>query len=103
MAGTTWRLVKRQLFRHSSSRRESGGTSAQGTQLVILPSSVPVPAPDPDPLVRGMNPAPDPSMIYHQAKIIRKTLIPTVLRLLLEFSSLKNDVNVPSKSNEQII
>jgi hypothetical protein len=31
------------------------------------------------------------------AKIVRKTLIPTVLRLLLDFLSLKNDVNVPSK------
>jgi hypothetical protein len=32
---------------------------------------------DPDPLVRGMNPDPDPSI--HQGKIVRKTLIPTVL------------------------
>ncbi len=32
---------------------------------------------------------------YHQAKIVRKTLIPTVLSLLYD---LKNDVNVPSKS-----
>jgi hypothetical protein len=32
---------------------------------------------------------------YHQAKIVRKTLIPTVLLLLLDFLSLKNDVNVP--------
>jgi hypothetical protein len=38
---------------------------------------------------------------YHQANIIRKTLIPTVLWLLLDFLSLKNDVNVPSKSNKQ--
>ncbi len=38
---------------------------------------------------------------YHQAKILRKTLIPTVLWLLLDFLSLKNDVNVPSKSNKQ--
>ncbi len=37
---------------------------------------------------------------YHHAKRVRKTLIPTVcdfFRLL----SLKNDVNVPSKSNKQ--
>ncbi len=33
---------------------------------------------------------------YHQTKIVRKTLIPTVLWLLLDFLSLKNDVNVPS-------
>jgi hypothetical protein len=35
---------------------------------------------DPDPLVRGMDPDSD-----HQAKIVRKTLIPTVLCLLLDF------------------
>jgi hypothetical protein len=32
---------------------------------------------------------------YHQAKLVRKTLIPTVLGLLFNFLSLKNDVNVP--------
>jgi hypothetical protein len=35
---------------------------------------------------------------YHQAKLVRKTLIPTVLWLLFDFLSLKNYVNVPSKS-----
>ncbi len=38
---------------------------------------------------------------YNQAKIVRKTLVPTVLRLLYDFLSLKNDVNEASKSNEQ--
>ncbi len=38
---------------------------------------------------------------YHQAKIVSKTLIPTVLWLLYDFLSLKNDVNVASKSNKQ--
>jgi hypothetical protein len=38
---------------------------------------------------------------YHQAKIVRKSLIPIVLCLLLYFLSLKNDVNVPSKSKKQ--
>ncbi len=33
--------------------------------------------------------------IYHQAKIVRKTLIPTVLCFLYDFLSLNNDVNVP--------
>ncbi len=33
--------------------------------------------------------------IHHQAKIVRKTLISTVLWLLHDFLSLKNDVNVP--------
>ncbi len=47
--------------------------------------------PDPDPLVR----------CTYQAKIVRQTLIPTDLLLLFDFLSLKNDVNVPSKSNKQ--
>ncbi len=38
------------------------------------------------------------SSFYHQAKIVRKAVIPTVLWLLLNFLSLKNDVNIPSKS-----
>ncbi len=38
---------------------------------------------------------------YHQAKIVRKTLIPTVLLLLFDFLSLNNDVHVPSKNNKQ--
>jgi hypothetical protein len=36
---------------------------------------------------------------HHLANIVRKTLISTVLRFLFDFLSLKNDVNVPSKSN----
>jgi hypothetical protein len=38
---------------------------------------------------------------YRKAKIVRKTLISTVLRLLFDFSPLKNDVKVLSKSNMQ--
>ncbi len=38
---------------------------------------------------------------YHQAKTARNTLIPFVLWLFFDFLSLKNDVNVPSKSNMQ--
>ena len=41
---------------------------------------------------------------YHQAKIVRKTLITTVLQLLFDFLSLKNTGNVnvlPSKNNKQ--
>ncbi len=58
--------------------------------------------PDPDPLVRGMDqaPDPDPEPSITQAKIVRKTLIPTDLWLILDFLSMKNDVNVPSKSNQ---
>ncbi len=50
--------------------------------------------PDPDPLVRSMDPD-------HKAKIVRNTLVSAVLRLLFDFLSLKNDVNVPLKSNKQ--
>jgi hypothetical protein len=35
---------------------------------------------DPDPLVRGTDPDPD-----NQAKLVRKTLIPTVLYLIYDF------------------
>ncbi len=51
----------------------------------------------PDPLVRDTDP--DPSTINQ--KYFKKPLIPTVLWLLYDFFSLKNDVNVPSKSNKQ--
>ncbi len=73
-------------------------------------SSVPEPHPDPpDPHVFGPPGSGSISQrygsgsgsFYQQAKIIRKTLIPTVLWLLLDFLSLKNDGNVPSKSNKQ--
>ncbi len=36
-----------------------------------------------------------------QAKIMRKTLIPTVWSLLYDFLNMKNDVNIASKSNMQ--
>ncbi len=39
--------------------------------------------------------------LYHQAKVVSKTLIPTVLWLLFNFLSMENDVNVPSKINKQ--
>jgi hypothetical protein len=39
--------------------------------------------------------------IYHQAKIVRKTLIPIFVGLLYDFLSLTNDVNVPLKSKKQ--
>ncbi len=43
-----------------------------------------------------------PGSFHHQSKIVRKTLIPTVLWPLCDFFlSLKNDVNVPSKSNNE--
>ncbi len=52
---------------------------------------------------QGTDPDPDPCAgTYHTSSkknIFRKTLIPNVL--LLFMTSLKNDVNVPSKSNKQ--
>ncbi len=54
--------------------------------------------PDPDSLVRGTDS--DPSIIK-QKKIVRKTVIPTVFRLLHDFLTLNKDVNVASKSNKQ--
>jgi hypothetical protein len=57
--------------------------------------------PDPDPLVRVMSGYGSGSgSFYHQAKKIRKTLIPSALSLF-DSLLLKNDVNVPSKSDKQ--
>jgi hypothetical protein len=56
---------------------------------------------DPDPESQRHGSCSGSGSFYHQAKIERKTLIPTVLRLPFDFLSLKNDVNVPSKSNKQ--
>jgi hypothetical protein len=47
-----------------------------------------------DPLVKGTDPG--------QAKIVRKPLISTVLCLLYDFLTLKNDVNAPSKTTHEI-
>ncbi len=74
------------------SKRKGNGTSTCITAICVA---------DPDPSVfgpPGYGSGPDP---YHQAKIVRKTLTPTGLLLLFDFLSLKNDVNVPSKSNKQ--
>ncbi len=57
---------------------------------------------DPDPEVRGTDsdPAPDTSII-NQAKIAQKNLNSYFLWFLYDFLSLKNDVNVASKSSQQ--
>ena len=72
-----------------------------------------VPNPDPDPHVFGPPGSGFTSQrygsgsfsgsgsFYHHAKIVRKTLIPTIFLLFFDFLSLKNDVNVASKSNKQ--
>ena len=58
--------------------------------------------PDPDLLVRGMDPDPapdtDPSIIM---QINKKNLESYYFVTLVDFLSLKNNVNVPSKSNKQ--
>jgi hypothetical protein len=60
--------------------------------------------PDPDALVRGLDPDPaldpdpDPSIIMQNSK---KNLDSYYFVILFEFLSLKNDVNVASKSHKQ--
>ncbi len=54
---------------------------------------------DPDPYVFG-NPESG-SGSFHQVKTVRKILISAVLGLLYDLFSLKNNINVPSKSNQQ--
>ncbi len=79
----------------------------------MVPTSVadPDPNPDPsDPYVFGppgswsgsisQRYGSESGSFYHQAKVVRKILIPTALWLLFDFLSLKNDVNVPSKTNK---
>ncbi len=61
-----------------------------------------LPDPDLDPLVKGMDPDPDLSIILlPSSKNSKKTLIPTVLWLLLDFLSSKNDINVPPKGKKE--
>ncbi len=69
--------------------------------------------PDPDPHVFGPPGSGSTSQMYgsgscsgsgsfyHHAKIVRITMIPTIFVTLFDFLSLKNDMNVPSKSNKQ--
>ncbi len=94
-------------FLHVGGSRTRPGIVVVGRSCSVLYilASTSVPDPNPDQHVFG----PSGSIcqrhgsgsFYHQAKIVRKTSIPTVLRLLFDFLSLKNDVNVPSKSNKQ--
>ncbi len=76
------------------------GSSSSYFNCRLLPSSLcvfysvsdpnPEPIPDPpDPHLFGP-PGSGSRSFYHQAKIVRKTLIPTVLWLVLDFLSLKN-------------
>ncbi len=60
---------------------------------------------DPDPLVRGMDPDPaldpDPDLSIIMQKYSKKNLDFYYFVTLSDFLSLKNDVNVASKSNKQ--
>jgi hypothetical protein len=58
--------------------------------------------PDPDPLVRGMEPDPDPALdpdpdLLSSCKNSKKNLYSYYFVTLFDFLSLKNDGNVPSK------
>ena len=53
-----------------------------------------------DPVDLDPDSDPDPSIIK-QKYVVRKIMISTVLRLLFDFLSLKNDVKVSPKSNMQ--
>jgi hypothetical protein len=76
------------------------------SNILMLFVSVPDPDP-PDPHVFGpsgftsQRSGSGSGSFCHQAKIVRKTLIHTVLWLLLDFLSLKNDVNITSKSSRK--
>ncbi len=56
--------------------------------------------PDPDLLVRGMDPDPDPDLLS-ASKNCKESLDSYCFVAFLDFLSLKNDVNVPSKSKKQ--
>jgi hypothetical protein len=60
--------------------------------------------PDPDPLVRGVDPNPDPDptiILLSSCKNNKKNLESYYFVTLFDFLSLKNNVNVPSKSKKQ--
>jgi hypothetical protein len=66
-----------------------------------------LPDPDPDPLVRGMDPDPR-ILLWIRIRILllscknsKKNLDSYYFVTLFDFLSLKNDVNVASKSNKQ--
>jgi hypothetical protein len=63
------------------------------------PSAVLSDPPDTDLYVFG---PPGSGSFYHQAKIVRKTLIPTVFCLFYDFLSFIKNVTVHSKSNKKI-
>jgi hypothetical protein len=79
-----------------------------GHDSIHIPNRVADTDADPFSLELGSDHTPDPDQccgsgsFHHQAKILRKTLISIVLRLLSDILSLKNDVNVPSIRSRKI-
>jgi hypothetical protein len=71
-----------------------------GSESLLVPYALGSVA-DPDPPEPHVFGPPGSGSFYHHAKIVRITLIPNVCDFFLTFLSLKNDVNVPSKSNKQ--
>ncbi len=61
-----------------------------------------LPDPDTDPLVRGVDPDPDPSIsLLSSSKNSKKHLDTSCFVVSLGLIIFENDVNVPSKSNKQ--
>ncbi len=88
----------------------ANGKNLQSEKFISVADPDPNPDPDsPDPHVFGPPGSGSESTSqrygsgsgYHHAKIVRKNLIPIFFVTLLDFLSLKNDVNVASKSNKQ--
>ncbi len=102
-----WRFATLQNLKKSSDLSLSqGNRHGSGTLLDSVAD------PDPDPHVFGPHGSGYISQrygsgsdsgsgsFYHHAKIVRKTLIPTILWLFFDFLSVKNDVNLPLKNNK---
>jgi hypothetical protein len=70
------------------------GNNEEEKRMILCPGAG---DPDPEPYVFGPSGS-DSGSFYHQANTVIKTSIPPDLVLLYDFLSLKNDVNVASKS-----
>jgi hypothetical protein len=78
----------------------SGRHRNKQIRMLIKIHNTSVADPDPDsPDTRVFGP-PGSGSFYHHAKLVRKNLIPTILRLFLNFYLCKNFVNLASKSHK---
>ena len=119
-SGPAWRSTTRSSTKSKGQSQEESNREKYGLRRTVFVFVTSIPDPNPDP--HGFGPPGSESgstwfwapripevwiririllSSYHQAKIVRKTFIPTVLWLLFDFLSLKNDVNIPSKSIKQ--